>query len=442
MPSMIYFLALICAALLAGLAVLSSRWLNRSDGPATLLCVTWAGVLGIYGVSGGYFYPVEVQTLLLFTLAPLAFLLGTVLAQGRPVQDRLNQPGFQPAPGLRASLLIWLVLLLALLPTYFSYFTAELNEDSELNLIAAIRLATLEEENTAQGFSALKNLLPFAFALPGVTFFAFRSNRLHQVLLTVAAAMIAILYGLCTGSKAAVPTVGITLLLCLIGANGGRMRKSGAPALMLALVAGIVVLFRYVNLAFDETSSEVDLWSRSLEVVASYLCTPVVGLDNYFRYAGLIDLSPQSLSRPFVYMANGVLATINEAPIAALPPVHLPFHPPGPTVRNDAFNTYSYLGTYIESLGMAGAVIPPFVAGLLTGKLHQRVAFTSIGGFIVYAYIAKALITSFGGELLFMDIANIIKFVIAVLILTHYSPSLVCWLSRLLKPVGHGSPHP
>lgn len=422
---MVYNFALLCALMLAGLAFASVRATGRADSPATLLCGIWALVFSLYWLAGDLFYPVDVSTLILLTLAPVVFFIGaTANATAASVTSQVAPPVRDTRP-LRAAVVLWLLVLLACLPAYFAHFAGEVSDDSQINFIAAIRLATLQNEGEVTDFSPLKNLQPFAYALPLVSLIAFEGQKLKGTLVTLAAMLLAICYGLLTGSKSVVPSLAVSFCIVLVAKNNGRVRGSGALPILAGGVLGFLTLIRFVNYTFAEDANEWDLWVAAVQGIASYLCAPIAGLNFYLNSPEAYDLSPQHLARPLYYMANSVLHLVGRAPLMELPSIHLQFFDPGPGFRGTDYNTYTYLSAYIASTNTYLFLVFPFLMSILLARLHRLATPKNIFALLLYAYVARALALSFGGEMLILDIANIIKFGVVIWAMTSLTPSLI-----------------
>lgn len=435
---MVYDFALLCALMLAGLAYASLRVTGRADSPATLLCGIWALIFSLYWLAGDLFYPVDVSTLILLALAPVVFFIGAMANAAATPDAAAPMPEHRY---LRAGVILWLLLLLACLPAYFAHFAGEVSDDSQINFIAAIRLATLQNEGEVTDFSPLKNLQPFAYALPLVSLIAFQGQKLKGTLVTLAAMLLAICYGLLTGSKSVVPSLAVSFCIVLVAKNNGRVRGSGALPILAGGVLGFLTLIRFVNYTFAEDANEWDLWVAAVQGITSYLCAPIAGLNLYLNSPETYDLSPQHLARPLYYIANSLLHLVGRAPLMELPSIHLKFFDPGPGFRGADYNTYTYLGSYIESANVYLCLIFPFLMSVLLARLHRMATPRNIFALLLYAYVARALALSFGGEMLIMDIANIIKFAVVIWAMTSLTPKLIAkmqsWfrLPRATTPV-------
>lgn len=436
---MVYDFALLCALILAGLAYASMRVTGRADSPATLLCGIWALILTLYWLAGDLFYPVDVATILLLALAPAALFIGAMV-NARPSAPDVSAPALGNAY-LRACVILWTLILLACLPAYFEHFAGEVSEDSQINFIAAIRLATLQNEGDVTDFSPLKNLQPFSYALPLVSLVAFHGHKLKGTLVTLVAMLLAICYGLLTGSKSVVPSLAVSFCIVLIAKNNGRLRGSGTLPILAGAVLGFLALIRYVNYTFAEDTNEWELWVAAVQGITSYLCAPIAGLNFYLNSPETFDLSPQQLTRPLYYMANSLLHLFDRPPLMELPSLHLKFFNPGADFRGLDYNTYTYLGTYIDSTNPYLFLVIPFGLGMLLTHLNRLAKPGSVFALLLYAYVARALALSFGGEMLIMDIANIIKFAVVIWIMTALTPGLIAkasgWfrLPRVASPV-------
>ncbi|RZI79523.1 MAG: oligosaccharide repeat unit polymerase [Rubrivivax sp.] len=438
---MVYQFALFCALVLAGLAYSAVRVTGRGDSPAALLCGIWALVLMLYGLAGDLFYPVDEATIILLTLAPAVFFIGS-MADMRPVGRVATATAIAASRYLRAGVILWTLLLLLCLPAYFEHFTGDVSEDSQINFIAAIRLATLQNEGEVTDFSPLKNLQPFSFALPLVSLIAFQGQKFKGAIITLVAMLVALCYGLLTGSKSVVPSLAVAFCVVLVAKNHGRVRGSGTLPILATAVLGFLTLIRYVNLTFtEEGASEWDLWVSAMQSISSYLCAPITGLNMYLNQPADIDLSPQHLARPFYYVANSLLHLFDRPPLIELPSIHLQFFNPGPSFRTMDYNTYTYLGSYIESTNRYLFLIFPFTLGLLLARLHRIATPSNMFALLLYAYVARALAVSFGGELLIMDVANIIKFAVVAWVMTALTPRLIekavawCHVPRMTNAV-------
>lgn len=421
---MVYDFALLCALMLAGLAYASMRVTGRADGPATLLCSIWALNFSLYWLAGDLFYPTDVSTLILLTLAPAVFFIGATANAATAAMPEAAAP--PPANRhLRASVIFWLLVLLACLPAYFAHFAGEVSDDSRINFIAAIRLATLQNEGEVTDFSPLKNLQPFAYALPLVSLIAFQGQKLKGTLITLTAMLLAIAYGLLTGSKSVVPSLAVSFCVVLVAKNNGRVRGSGALPILAGGVIGFLTLIRFVNYTFAEDANEWDLWVAAVQGIASYLCAPIVGLNLYLNSPETYDLSPQHLARPLYYIANSLLHLVGRAPLMELPSIHLKFFDPGASFRGAAYNTYTYLGSYIESTNTYLFLVFPLLMSVLLARLHRLATPRNIFALLLYAYVARALALSFGGEMLIMDIANIIKFAVVLWLMVSLTPRFI-----------------
>lgn len=425
-------LALACSALLLFLAVVATRASGRVDNPSVLLAGTWAAVLLVYALAGDFFYDVDVATLAAFASAPFAFYLGDALAGAatrdlRPMTVRVGERSV-------AATILWAALLLVLLPAYYGAMAGEADLDTEVNLIAAIRIATLDQEGEARGFSVLRNLQPFSYVLALFAIVTLGGGNWPKKLLAGGCFLLALAYGLLTGSKGIVPSLAISLCITLIFLNQGRIRATGVIPIAATAFLAVVALLRYVNLAFETEVDELEAWGTALRTVAGYAAAPVVALDTYMRDPGLIDLAGQSLSRPFIYVANAIAAQLGVAPpFEELPSLHLAYVPVGPTVGSDVFNTYSYLGSYVHSFSTFGLLAPCALIGFALGWLHRRAKAGNLGAMLVYVYLAKALLLSFNGENIILDVANVFKFYVAAVIIYRLTRWLLQRLGEYLR---------
>lgn len=420
---MVYHFALFCALILAGLAYASVRLTGRADGPGTLLCGIWALILTLYGLAGDLFYPVDEATIILLALAPVALFIGAALNARPSAGVVVSAP--ETATYLRVSVMLWVLILLICLPAYFEHFAGEVSEDSQINFIAAIRLATLQNEGEVTDFSPLKNLQPFSYALPLVSLIAFHGEKLKGTVVTLVAMVLAICYGLLTGSKSVVPSLAVSFCIVLVAKNNGRLRGSGTLPILASAVLGFLALIRYVNYTFAEDANEWELWVSAVQGITSYLCAPIAGLNFYLNNPEAFDLSPQHLTRPLYYIANSLLHLVDRPPLVELPSLHLKFFDPGASYEGQHYNTYTYLGSYIGSSNRFLFLIFPFVLGMLLARLHRLATPRNIFGLLLYAYVARALTLSFGGELMIMDVANIIKFAVVLWVMTSLTPRLI-----------------
>jgi oligosaccharide repeat unit polymerase len=403
--------------------------LQRVDGPSVIMCAAWGSILISYGLANSIFYSIQIETLATIFAAALAFGLGGIVRHLLPYENkRIN---IVVHPFLFQSTIIWIILLTLALPIYYKTIVGDYQLNEDVNIFAAIRIISLQEENNVRGFSLVRNLLPISFILPIATYFSLgeKITFSHKFALGLAI-FIALLYGLLTGSKGVVPGLAIAMCLARIIKSNGVFRGSGVGHILFFGLLGVFAMMRIFNFAFDNGKSEIEVWGASVRTALAYSTAPINSFDLYLRNPEYLDVSGQHLSRPFIYMANSVLQLFGYKQYQSLVPLHLPFTDPGPDFETAAINTYTYLISYVSTFGRPLAFVALFLLGIAVSLVHKLAISGDLIWMIFYCYISRAFTLCFGGDYLILDFPNQIRALIATSIVIYLTPAMVYSISQ------------
>lgn len=406
--------------------------LQRADSPSVVMCTVWGSILISYGLANSIFYSIQIETLATIFAAALAFSLGGIVRHLLPNESKQIVKPLHPF--LFQSTIIWITILTLALPFYYRTIVGDYQLNEDVNIFAAIRIISLQEEKNVQGFSLVRNLLPFSFILPIATYFSLGEKITFSHKFTLAFAIfIALLYGLLTGSKGVVPGLAIAMCVAKIIKSNGAFRGSGVGYILFIGLFGVFLMMRIFNFAFDDRKSEIDVWGASIRTVLAYSTAPINSLDLYLRNPEYLDVSGQHLSRPFIYMANSVLQLLGYKPYQNLVPLHLPFTDPGPDFETAAINTYTYLISYVSTFGRPLAFVALFFIGIAISLIYKLAIRGNLIWMIFYCYISRAFTLCFGGDYFIIDFPNQIRALIATSIVIYLTPAMIFSIVRFFN---------
>jgi len=406
--------------------------LQRVDGPSVIMCATWGTILVSYGLANSIFYSVQIETLATIFAAALAFALGGIVRYLLPYQNRIINTAVHPY--LFHSTTIWITVLTLALPFYYKTIVGDYQLNEDVNIFAAIRIISLQEEKNVQGFSLVRNLLPISFILPLVSYFSLGTKiTFYHKFVFALAIFIALLYGLLTGSKGVVAGLAIAMCVAKVLKSNGVFKGSGVGYILFFGLSGVLVVMRIFNFAFDDGKSEIQVWGASIRTVLAYSTAPINSFDSYLRNPEYLDVSGQHLSRPFIYMANSVLQLFGYKQYQNLVPKHLPFTDPGPNFETAAINTYTYLISYVSTLGSPLTFVALFLLGIAVSLIHKLAISGSLIWMIFYCYISRAFTLCFGGDYLILDFPNQIRALIAASIVIYFTPAMIFSVKRFFS---------
>ena len=420
---MIRLVAMASALFLFAAAIYARHLYRRSDNPATILNFTWSVVLALYSLMGDAFYDVQLSTIFLFLAAALALFLGCLCAgvDGYPGVN-IDITDFGRRSELY-SIYLWALILLSFLPMYYELQVGENEIPDGLNLIAAIRVYSNEADGQVRNFSIVRNLQPISLILPLAYFLVCNRGQVNK-LVGVLLVLLAMAYGLFTGSKAIVPVLGVTLCVVAVYRNRGQLRGSGYEPILIGGALGFIVLIRFVNLAYEDRT-ELELLFISIKSAVAYVVSPVVAFNTYTINPERFDLSGQNLLSPLIYIYTSIFNAIGVRNMNNFPIIHAPFTPPGPDFSNDSYNTFSYLIGYYQVIGPIGVPIMVFVVGYVIAIIYRIGLRGNIVMQLTYIYLTRALVLSFNGENILGDVANIFKFWVAAYIVIILTPKVL-----------------
>ena len=379
---MIYLVIMLLLLLLAANRAISGSLLY----PPCVYTAVWLVSLTALVVSGDTFYPVVPEALLVYLTGAVAFSLGGLVAftlRSSPLPVP-RQP--QQIRQTRAVLDMALLVVLVGLPFYVRDIMGTF-DIFDVRVFAELRIAAVaESESSERAFSLLRNLVVLAQFVAMAMHYENDGTR-YRKWRSYFAILLAITYGVLTGSKGPAVTLMIGLMFVSF------IRKQRVSLLTLGWVVGMVFLFfsgglllvNYIGIAADLS---IDTFRLVAETVQYYWLSGLVAFNRIVQMPNSLE-STQTLGRFFLETANGFGARFT------IPSIHAEFTP---VSASQETNIYTIYVSYFKDHGWFGLIIGMSVLGAAVSGVYRAARTGAPVAVILFASLATGIVFSFNGE--------------------------------------------
>jgi oligosaccharide repeat unit polymerase len=414
---MLYAIALTFGLLLLLLYLISRSLLF----PAVVFVGMWALTLGVLALLQDSFYPVSLQTLAIYLVGAVAFAAGCVLVLG-------GTPRFARYEGTEARRNIALTLLdvaffaaIVGFPFFVRYVTEPIGGVQAPNLLALIRFMNLETAGRSSGFSLMNNL-PLLARFVAFGMVLENDGTPGRRWRAYLAAILAILYGLFTGSKAVLISI-LVVAFFIDAMKKGKLnlRRTVAVAVILLLLFAFgLLLVNYWWLTNYSTLADLApdvAWTTEL-----YWLSGVVAFDQVVQHPGVME-SRQNVGRIFVETANSFGAKLY------LPDLNAAFTTVSPRQDVADMNVYTIYFSYFKDPGWWGMIALMLLVGAASTLVYKLALAKWPIALVMYGLVAEAAILSFHGEHYFFGLNQFVKVILFFAVIYHL-PGLLAWRAQ------------
>lgn len=405
---LLYAITCILALLLALLYVTSRSFLS----PPMLFVGMWTVTLGTLAVVQDSFYAVSLKTLTIYLVGALAFSAGGLAVMCALPREfahyKMPEARHRTA---RMLLDIALVVVLVAFPFFVRYVTEPIGGLGAENLLTLIRMVNLESGRSA-GFNPMSNLPILArFVAYGLVVendgTKWRRARVYL------AGILAVLYGLLTGSKEILVTILIVpFFIEAIKKRRLDLRKVVAlGAIVLVFFAGGLLLINYWWQA--SYTAVVDLLPDIAWTAERYWLAGPVAFDQVVQHPSAME-SRQNASRIFISTANSFGAKLY------LPDLASDFTQVSPREEMAEMNVYTIYVSYFKDPGWLGMIALMLLVGAANTLVYKLALTGRPIAIVLYGLLAEATILSFNGEHYFFGLNQFAKLVIFLAIIYHF----------------------
>lgn len=388
--------------------------------PPLLFSAIW--LLNLIGLvlSGSTFYPVTTGALLIYIFGAIFFSMGGLYALYLS-GNNLNKCSFSEGRILRVHKILDIILLftIACLPVYIMKI-AHFVTISDYYVLATLRKTSIEASTSSQrSFSIINNLvvvstfvaLAMHYENDGTT-----GRRWRSIL----AIIVAVLYGVFTGSKGWVLIFPTLAFLSFIV-------KKKVHFSTLALVASVTLgLFGAGLLMINFIYSDAGNPLKTLEIIAktiqNYWLGSLVAFNRVIETPESIA-STQSLNRFFLETANGFGASFD---IPSLYPEYTQVSASG-----DNTNTYTIYFSYYKDFGWFGVILGMFGLGAGLSWVYRYSMQNYPIAVFVFATAAVGILLSFHAEHFMLALNYYVKLLVFYSFVYYVLTRKYCWKNTM-----------
>lgn len=413
-------------ALLLGLLT----WFNHDRSksllyPPTLFAGIWFVSLVALILADGWFYPVSEETLGIYAAGAIAFSIG-----GAAVAS-VRRPPMAPAslhvtsPITLRCLDIVLVASMVGLPFFWWSATAN-NDASDLALFFAMqRLADVEmSASSERTFDAIRNLVVVSQFLAVAMFYHDHATSGRRMR-TVAAVLLALVYGAITGAK----IHAMILAGSLVFVSALRRRQLNWRVIVVTASASLVVFcagLLAINLTYVDAPFSMEGIVLAARASLDYWLGGIVAFDQVVQNPHRIEAT-QSLARVMMETANGFGWHF------AIPSVHASYVNASSTAQ---VNVYTMYFAYLPDVGLGGAVIALALIGATSTWLYARAWRGSPIALLMYSRVCISILLSVFAENFVLSLNMYVKLLVFLVSVYELAPRIA---ARFFPALGTAS---
>jgi len=400
---MIYLIIFLLGILLAGNHAVSKNFLY----PPALFTGVWFLSIIALALSGDTFYPISLETLLVYFMGALCFSMGGLAVISITSVTLIKRCNFTSTQKTKIQRLldIFLVILVIGLPIYLQENDVDFSDPlglamrrSEINLD--------QETNTTRSFGLIKNLVVLsqiiAMAMHQQNDGTF-SRRWRSYLMIV----IAIIYGASSGTKGNAVMLILTLLfISFIQEKRINFIELGLGLILALGIFAIGLLF--VNFAYLDKMETIPIL---MEVIQNYWLGGLVTFERIVQAPASFE-NTQNITRFFLETGNGFGANFK------IPSIHMAFT--NISASQDS-NTYTLYISYFKDYGWLGLMLGLFLLGCVLTWIYKAAYYGNPIAIALYGANSYGIILSIQAEHFFLGLNFYLKLLLMFYLLYYLS---------------------
>ena len=356
--------------------------------PPSLFTAVWLVSLSALALSGDTFYPISIETMMVFLVGAIAFSLGG-LAAHRP----LTSPVSVESRISRSRLFLDLAFLVVVVG--FPFFARSLIADG-IDLQAMRQEEVASRESSRRDFGFMENLVvlaAFVAIAMHVENDGTRSRRWRAYL----AILLALTYSALTGSKSGIRLILVLMFISAIQAGFLSFRSTAKwMALFVGLFAAGLLLVNFAYMGFEFSEETLPLLFGAIQ---NYWLGSMVAFERIVQDPNAI-IGHHTLSRFFLETANGFGARFE------IPSIHAPFTSVSP---DQEMNTYTIYFSYIKDYGWLGIILGMAMLGVIVTTVYNAAQRGSKIAIAFFGVFAMGLVMSIQAEQFVLALNSYIK---------------------------------
>src|SRR6266571_3664391 len=411
----------VALALLAALMWANYRVHRSSLNPGFLYCAVWFGAVAMMFAAQPWFFPLERPTLYAFVLGAFGFSVGSMLGIRIGTDSGSSQLPAAQSSGSAGTQLILDILVIAcfaLGPVFYQLFVDVFVVTDLLSVLPQLR-QEMTERGGGLPFDPVRNLPVLSF-LVAVAAFHERGNSRWGNVRAVVAIVLALAYGLATGSKAVLVNLPLTLyLLACLRQQRLLVKTGGALLLVVVILFGIGVLL--VNLSGLAEGAESEAILAAIRTLPTYFLGSLFAFDQVLSQPERLEAN-QSITRFFLETANSLGGTFY------VPDINADW-----TVVSNLYstNTYTIHFSYFMDGGWLGMLLLPLPVGLVLGWTLVVALRGSPIAIAMFALLGKGIFLSVHSEQFFVALNWHLKSLLFLLALYTVPAVVASWMSKV-----------
>lgn len=407
----------VTAILLALLALLMWRVARSTLFAPVLYCAIWSVTLGAIAIAGTIFLRVSEYACLVYLVGATSFALGgaVCLIYGGAAVAKSEQ--WRTPRAARVVLDVILALLVLLFPYFLHLAVTLAGTSNPIAMLGYIRTLTVQEQGGGSPFGAIANLTVLA-PLVALAMTYESDGSLARRSRSVVSLVVALAYGVLTGSKGGALVLVMVFFVTQIRAGRIRIRTAvAALALFLGFFgAGLLA----INLG-GSTKGDAGVVAQEVgaELMNYLLGSPVA----FSAIAQKPDALPSSESIDRFFLQTGNSFGMRNA----IPDINPPFT----VIETDGenSNTYTIYFSYFKDFGWLGAVLLPAAIGAMLTWVWRYAMAGGPVAVLLYASLCTAVLQSIYAESFFLNINFYVKAIVFYITVYRVLPAMLAALS-------------
>ena len=395
-----------CALLISVCAFANWRRFRSVLCPPVIFSGLWAVILFGLVLSGGDFYPLGAETLLLCFASVLCFSIGWRLV---PPHRRRSHRGLETMNNssqrlyVLRTLDVFLGLFVAALPFYWTQLSAINQASGDPNFLRSVRaeMVLSDTGHGTLGFDSFRYVLPLLILMTLIaTVESYRGRKRKWRI--VAWIIVSFAYFIPTGSRLAAMVL-LVGVLCAVRLSSGRLR----PRAVLAACVVFVAIFAFAAIALGKGGSRyAERWENVSGVARSfrlYAFGGIVACDQLIQI-GAPTRGGQIKSLRFFYALGNALGLDVDVPAAIDAPVPTP----------DEINVYSVYYYYFKDFGWSGVVTIFVALGVVLRVLFDHALSGRPEAMVLYSLGSAFLVFTCSGDPFLSGLSSCIQATVEV----------------------------
>jgi oligosaccharide repeat unit polymerase len=419
---MIYLAILILAFMLfANYAVAK----NMLYPPALYTGVWLLTVLGL-AICGDTFYPLSTGALMVFVTGVLAFSIGGLAVVGVEDLKRGNYISFTPKQIRRVRRTLDVVLLIVIigLPFYYQSIATEVDLSHPQYFAKQREIAVRAAESSERELSLLKNMAILSLFLALAMHYE-NDRTFARRCRSYLAILVALLYGVLTGTKGGLVT--LTLALSFLSSiRAGQINFFALGIVVFVALALFAVGLFFVNYGYDDMELSIETIELLVAGVRTYWFGGVVAFEDVFQSPNNLE-SVQHINRFFLETANGFGAKF------IIPSIHAEYTRISQTEET---NVYTIYFSYFKDYGWLGVTVALFLLGSILTWIYKSARRGNHLAMAFYSMTAVGLVLSIHAEHFVLALNLYIKMLFFFYVVYHGISRLSLPIVPLKQPSG------